>query len=236
MKNYQNPFGFNPNMSNQQGLGYGPGLGAGFGPEGMPMGMNIPQMGYPGAGFPQEVQGSYPSPTHQHMMNDDCGCGSGPAEGEAMMPAAFNPYGPGMAPNMMMPHGPHGPGCTCGQQQGPMGGPGMMGGFDPQGSSVGPMSGFGPQGPGVGPMSGFGPQGPGVGPMSGFGPQGPGMAPGEMGGFGPGGPGNPGMMSPQGPGMAPNLMMPHGPHGPGCTCGQQQGPMGGPGMMGGFGR
>lgn len=127
MKNYQNPFGFNPNMSNQQGLGYGP--GAGYGPEGMPMGMNVPQMGYPGAGFPQEVQGNYPYPTQQHMMDDDCGCGAGPDDDDAVMPAAFNPSGPGMAPNMMAPHGPHGPGCTCGQQHGPMGGPGMMGGF-----------------------------------------------------------------------------------------------------------
>ncbi|MEH7226293.1 hypothetical protein V7112_20975, partial [Bacillus sp. JJ1566] len=71
--------------------------------------------------------------------------------------------------------------------------------------------------------------------MGGFGPQGPGGVPGSMGGFGPQGQGNPGMMAPQGYGMAPNMMVPHGPHGPGCTCGGQQGPMGGPGMMGGFG-
>lgn len=211
MKNYQNPFGMNPNMYGeqqglvhppQQGLVYGPGPGAGYGPEEM----NIPQMGYPGGAFPQNVAGGHPYPIQQHLMNDDCGCGADHNHDEAVMPATFNPYGPEMAPNMMAPHGPHGPGCTCGHHHGPMGGPGMMGGFGPGGPGVGPMmGGFGPQGP----ASGFGPGGPNVGPMS---------------GFGPGGPGNPGMMAPQGPGMAPNVM---GPHGPGCTCGHHHGPMGG---------
>lgn len=191
MKNYQNPFAMNPNMANQQGMVLPPqqGMvpGTGFGP------MNIPQ-------------GGYPYPVQQQMTEEDCGCGHD--EEEAVLPAGYNPYGPGMAPNMMVPHGPHGPGCTCGHQQAPMTGPGMMGGF-------------GPQVPGAGPM------------MGGFG--GPAVAPSSMGGFGPQGPGNPGMMAPQGYGMAPNMMPPHGPHGPGCTCGVQHGQIGGPGMMGGFG-
>ncbi|MEH7226292.1 hypothetical protein V7112_20970, partial [Bacillus sp. JJ1566] len=60
-------------------------------------------------------------------------------------PMFMNPnmYGgqPGAAQNMMVPHGPHGPGCTCGGQHGPMSGPGMMGNFDPQDPDVGPMMG-----------------------------------------------------------------------------------------------
>ncbi|THE13319.1 hypothetical protein E1I69_08215 [Bacillus timonensis] len=136
-----------------------------------------------------------------------------------------NMYGAqtGAQQGIMVPHGPHGPGCTCGQQQlAPMGGPGMMGNLDPQDPDVGPMmGGFQPQGTGAGSMmGGFGPQTPGAGPMmGGFGPQTPGAGP-MMGGFGPQGPAMPGMMVPQGYGMTPNMREPHGPHGPGCTCGQ----------------
>ncbi|WP_077617409.1 hypothetical protein [Bacillus sinesaloumensis] len=215
MKNYQNPMFMNPNMYNQQGLPTAPQQhGMGYAPEDMMQGTNVPQMGYPGAS-PYEVEGSQQYPIQQQMMDEDCGCGASHEDDDAVMSAGFNPQvPPSMAPQMMVPHGPHGPGCGCGQPHGPMGGPGMMGGFGPQGPGAGPMAGFGPGGPG------FGPQGPGAGPMTGFGPGGPGAGP--MAGFGPGGPG-------AGP------MAGFGPHGPGCGCGQHHGPMGGPGMMGGFG-
>ncbi|MEH7238231.1 hypothetical protein V7097_18815, partial [Bacillus sp. JJ1562] len=89
---------------------------------------------------------------------------------------SINMYGeqPGLETNRMVPHGPHGPGCTCGQHHAHMAEPGMIGGFNPQGTGVGPM------------MGGFGPQGSGGGPMmGGFDPQGPFVSPGMMGGFGP---------------------------------------------------
>ncbi|WP_449539594.1 hypothetical protein [Ferdinandcohnia sp. Marseille-Q9671] len=199
MKNpmFMNPnmYGGQPGMANpymQQEVGYGPG----YGPEEMTQGMNFPQMqmGYP-MGPTQNMAG--------HMMDNDCGCGEDHHEGPAM-PAGVNPYGPAVSPSMMGGFGPHGPGCGCGQQQGPMAAP-MTGGFGPQGPSPGMMGGFGPQGPNPGMMGGFGPQGPAPGMMGGFGPQGP----------------NPGMMSGG-----------FGPHGPGCTCGQPHGQMGGFGPQG----
>lgn len=207
MRNSQNPMFMNPNLGNQQGMPSQQGLG--YDPQGMPQGMNFPQAGYPGGAFPPGGVAGYPYPVQQQMMEDDCGCGGGHDDNEGVMSAGFNPYSPGMAPQMMAPHGPHGPGCGCGHHHGPMASPGMMGGLGPHGANVAP-----------GMMGGFGPQGPAVGPMGGFGPQGPMM--------------NPEMMGPQGPG-ATQGMMGFGPHGPGCGCGHHHGPMAGPGMMGGFG-
>ncbi|MEH7380672.1 hypothetical protein V7138_09355, partial [Bacillus sp. JJ1533] len=57
-------------------------------------------------------------------------------------PYALNPnmYGgqPGITQTIMVPHGPHGPGCTCGQT---MSGYNMMGDQDPQDPDFGPMLG-----------------------------------------------------------------------------------------------
>ncbi|MEH7388186.1 hypothetical protein V7147_22730, partial [Bacillus sp. JJ1521] len=125
MKNYQNDMFMNPNMhGGQPSMSQTPQQGFVTGSEGI-------QMGYPEATFQQNVGGGHPYPVQQQMIEEDCGCGQD--EEETRMATGFNPYGPGMTQNIMVSHGPHGPGCTCGHQQDPMAGAGMMGGFDPQG-------------------------------------------------------------------------------------------------------